>query len=160
MIADQGQVAGSKEAIFSPNIPRPRITGEDSGPIPPFPIRIEGKVEHGFGRGSSELGCPTANLPSKLTELKGLSRNGVYYGWALVQSNSIQELLVKEMVMSVGYNPVYGNQSRTLVCVFLILSFVLLYALYKKPIPPRINLTIILTCGHPTSLLTGSSHHP
>ncbi|KJX94117.1 riboflavin kinase like protein [Zymoseptoria brevis] len=67
-----------------PDGPRDLIAGPDSGPAPPFPLRLNGKVIKGFGRGSSELGIPTANIP-----LSGLSvgghedvESGVYFGWA------------------------------------------------------------------------------
>ncbi|KNF00416.1 hypothetical protein PSTG_06345 [Puccinia striiformis f. sp. tritici PST-78] len=95
--------------------PRPTIIGPDTGPEPPFPIKVFGKVEHGFKRGSKELGCPTANLPAHLTAHPGLQQNGVYYGWASVWITS-QTLspVVMPMVMSVGFNPVYGNQARTI----------------------------------------------
>jgi len=36
---------------------RPQIIGPDSGPEPPFPLRMGGKVVSGFGRGSKEV-CP------------------------------------------------------------------------------------------------------
>lgn len=42
---------------------RPSIVGSDAGPESPFPIRMEGIVEKGFGRGSKELGIPTGELP-------------------------------------------------------------------------------------------------
>ena len=38
---------------------RPQIVGEDFGPMPPFPIRLAGNVQRGFGRGGKDLGCPT-----------------------------------------------------------------------------------------------------
>ncbi|KAI9702972.1 MAG: riboflavin kinase [Candelina mexicana] len=67
-----------------PDGPRPRIVGPDNGPPPPFPLKLNGKVVRGFGRGSAELGIPTANIP-----IAGLSVGGhedvecgVYYGWA------------------------------------------------------------------------------
>lgn len=67
-----------------PDGPRDTVAGPDDGPQPPFPIRLNGKVIKGFGRGSSELDIPTANIP-----LSGLSigghedvESGVYYGWA------------------------------------------------------------------------------
>lgn len=34
---------------------RPQIIGPDSGPEPPFPLRMSGKVVSGFGRGSKEV---------------------------------------------------------------------------------------------------------
>jgi hypothetical protein len=97
--------------------PRPTIIGPESAPEPPFPVRLCGIVEHGFKRGSRELGCPTANLPASLTANPALDRNGVYFGWAAVWLSmpSPQPPVIKPMVMSVGYNPVYGNTSRTIV---------------------------------------------
>ncbi|CAK4031245.1 riboflavin kinase [Lecanosticta acicola] len=64
--------------------PHDEVAGPDDGPQPPFPLRLNGKVIKGFGRGSADLGIPTANIP-----LSGLSvgghedvESGVYYGWA------------------------------------------------------------------------------
>lgn len=37
---------------------RPQIVGPDT-PLEPFPIRLEGHVKKGFGRGGKDLGCPT-----------------------------------------------------------------------------------------------------
>jgi hypothetical protein len=37
---------------------RPQIVGPDD-PEPPFPIRLLGPVQRGFGRGGKDLGCPT-----------------------------------------------------------------------------------------------------
>lgn len=66
-----------------PDGPRPTIVGPDH-PQSPFPISVAGPIVRGFGRGSAELGIPTANIP-----LAGLSvgghddlESGVYYGWA------------------------------------------------------------------------------
>ena len=66
-----------------PDGPRPLVVGPDA-PEPPFPIAVSGPIVKGFGRGSAELGIPTANIP-----LAGLSvgghgelESGVYYGWA------------------------------------------------------------------------------
>ncbi|KAG6378910.1 riboflavin kinase [Boletus reticuloceps] len=44
---------------------RPNIVGPDT-PEDSYPIRLEGTVQHGFGRGSKELGCPTVHpIPSQ-----------------------------------------------------------------------------------------------
>lgn len=37
---------------------RPEIVGEGT-PQSPFPIRLEGSIQHGHRRGGRELGCPT-----------------------------------------------------------------------------------------------------
>ncbi|KAK5163959.1 riboflavin kinase [Saxophila tyrrhenica] len=67
-----------------PDGPRPEVVGPESGPAPPFPLRLNGKVIKGFGRGSSELGIPTANIPISGLSVGGHEdvESGVYYGWA------------------------------------------------------------------------------
>ncbi|KAJ9127961.1 hypothetical protein QFC24_000247 [Naganishia onofrii] len=63
---------------------RPMIVGPPS-PEPPYPLRMVGKVTKGFGRGSKELGIPTANLPDDaIGGLVHLGFTGVYYGFARV----------------------------------------------------------------------------
>jgi riboflavin kinase len=42
---------------------RPDIVGPDV-PDVPFPIKLSGPVQHGFGRGSKDLGCPTGMFPN------------------------------------------------------------------------------------------------
>ncbi|AEO64099.1 uncharacterized protein THITE_2142055 [Thermothielavioides terrestris NRRL 8126] len=68
--------------MATPN--RPLIIGDDSGPSPPYPLRMSGLVISGFGRGSKELGIPTANLPvdDALTPWISSVPSGVYFGWA------------------------------------------------------------------------------
>lgn len=44
--------------------------GPASGPPPPFPLYLSGPVVRGFGRGSKELGIPTANLDRANDSLK------------------------------------------------------------------------------------------
>ncbi|KAI9666083.1 MAG: riboflavin kinase [Bathelium mastoideum] len=63
---------------------RPSVVGADSGPEAPFPLRLNGKVIKGFGRGSKELGIPTANIPVEGLSVGGHDdvESGVYYGWA------------------------------------------------------------------------------
>lgn len=116
MSQESGENKPVPESINRPTGPRPLLVGSDP-PQSPFPIRLNGLVEKGFGRGSKDLGCPTANIPSQLSSTPGLERDGVYYGWAKLKSSD-----VLGMVMSVGYNPFYGNTSRTLVSDFESLS--------------------------------------
>ncbi|KAL2197810.1 hypothetical protein P885DRAFT_59463 [Corynascus similis CBS 632.67] len=68
-------------ATPSPN--RPAVIGNPSGPEPPYPLRMSGLVISGFGRGSKELGIPTANLPVDDTKTPWISSipSGVYFGW-------------------------------------------------------------------------------
>ncbi|KAG6238821.1 riboflavin kinase [Claviceps purpurea] len=116
---------------------RPSIVGPDSGPERPFPYKMEGKVIAGFGRGSKELGIPTANLPVDSTQTPWIDAipSGVYFGYASLQnipsshaestssssgpsapapvSGIGPEPALFPMVMSIGYNPFYKNTVRS-----------------------------------------------
>jgi len=94
---------------------RPSVVGPDSGPHPPYPIYLRGAVASGFGRGSKELGCPTANLPEDtVIPHSAALDNGVLYGFARVSiPSSPDDNKVFPMVMSVGWNPYYKNEKKT-----------------------------------------------
>ncbi|KAL8681963.1 MAG: hypothetical protein Q9224_002058 [Gallowayella concinna] len=108
-----------------PSRPRSPVAGPPTGPASPFPIPLSGPIVKGFGRGSRELGIPTANIP-----LAGLSvggheevESGVYFGWAGVnvddegRRTDVEAKGKKEgvwpMVMSIGWNPFYKNSVRS-----------------------------------------------
>ncbi|KAK4034420.1 hypothetical protein C8A01DRAFT_49178 [Parachaetomium inaequale] len=91
----------------------------------------------GFGRGSKELGIPTANLPVSDTSTPWIAStpSGVYFGWAALNlppshpdfiptptptsptSTSPRRgengFTIYPMVMSIGYNPFYKNTVRS-----------------------------------------------
>ncbi|KAJ3219615.1 riboflavin kinase [Dinochytrium kinnereticum] len=88
---------------------RPLIVGAET-PETPYPIYLRGEVSKGFGRGSKELGIPTANLPEAVAEDAGkIMETGIYYGWASVG----KETEIWPMVMSFGWNPYYKNEKRS-----------------------------------------------
>ncbi|KAF9247111.1 riboflavin kinase [Melanogaster broomeanus] len=99
---------------------RPNIVGPDT-PEDPYPIELKGIVQHGFGRGSKDLGCPTANLPDEaITHMASIAKPGVYYGYAHLSLTNGQlselrheDLVVLPMVMSLGWNPFYKNERMT-----------------------------------------------
>ncbi|CAI8592184.1 unnamed protein product [Vicia faba] len=80
------------------------------GTLPVDPWYIGGPVVKGFGRGSKLLGIPTANLSTK-DYLDILSEHpaGVYFGWAGLPARGIFK-----MVMSIGWNPYFGNKEKTI----------------------------------------------
>eukprot|EP01120_Amphizonella_sp_Union-15-10_P012122 TRINITY_DN5337_c0_g1_i1.p1 TRINITY_DN5337_c0_g1~~TRINITY_DN5337_c0_g1_i1.p1 ORF type:complete len:147 (+),score=36.28 TRINITY_DN5337_c0_g1_i1:88-528(+) len=69
--------------------------------------KFSGTVVKGFGRGGKQLGCPTANLDRASVENLTISQ-GVYYGLAKVNSDAPEP-----MVMSVGWNPQFDNQEKS-----------------------------------------------
>ncbi|KAL8279154.1 hypothetical protein RQP46_008410 [Phenoliferia psychrophenolica] len=97
-----------------PNLVRPLVAGPPE-PEAPYPIYLEGWVERGFGRGSKDLGCPTANLPdTSIAPYSEALSTGVHYGWArVVDPASTSHDDVYPMVMSIGWNPFYENTHRT-----------------------------------------------
>ncbi|KAJ7642790.1 riboflavin kinase [Mycena polygramma] len=116
---------------------RPPIIGASTGPEAPFPLQMEGKVINGYGRGSKELGIPTANLPVDAATALWIAdiKDGVYFGWAglrlppnpnnskLTDANSALNnskptvtesgFSVYPMVMSIGSNKFYNTTTRT-----------------------------------------------
>ncbi|KAJ7452189.1 riboflavin kinase [Mycena galericulata] len=115
---------------------RPLIIGPSTGLEAPYPLQMEGKVISGFGRGSKQLGIPTANLPvdHNLTPWIAHIKSGVYFGWASLRlppshpnqptasSDAAATTTAPEarsgfsvypMVMSIGYNKFYKNTARS-----------------------------------------------
>ncbi|CDW52326.1 riboflavin kinase [Trichuris trichiura] len=75
-----------------------------------LPYYCTGEVVRGFGRGSRQLGCPTANLSDNAVEaLPEEFPCGVYYGFANVDGNAVYE-----MVMSVGWNVQFQSERKTI----------------------------------------------
>ncbi|XP_072926267.1 riboflavin kinase [Hemitrygon akajei] len=75
-----------------------------------LPYFCRGEVVRGFGRGSKELGIPTANFPDAVVEhLPGDITTGIYYGWACVGHGDVHK-----MVMSIGWNPYYKNEKKSM----------------------------------------------
>ncbi|XP_025198324.1 riboflavin kinase [Melanaphis sacchari] len=75
-----------------------------------LPFYASGLVVKGFGRGSKDLGIPTANFSRDV--IKDLPKNistGVYYGWAQVEKSPVYM-----MVMSIGWNPFYKNTEKSM----------------------------------------------
>ncbi|KAF2279074.1 riboflavin kinase [Westerdykella ornata] len=131
-----------------PSHPRDPIAGPPT-PSSPYPLRLRGPVIKGFGRGSKELGIPTANIPIEGLSINGYTNleSGIYYGWASLDYSTIEkeeekkssnhavadlesstaspeddELIFKTesgtvvypTVLSIGYNPYYSNQHRSI----------------------------------------------
>ena len=86
------------------------------------PVRLRAKVVHGFGRGSKQLGFPTANLQvcwdmglQDLTEQERTVRDfaethrtGIYCAWGSIEEGVGGEL-VHKVAMSMGWNPTFPD---------------------------------------------------
>jgi len=74
------------------------------------PFKLEGQVTKGFGRGSKELGIPTANFNEKVVDdLPKDLETGIYFGWTNLEG----EAIVRKAVVSIGYNPFYENKTKS-----------------------------------------------
>ena len=73
---------------------------------------LRGKVVHGHARGGSQLGFPTANVAMNDAVVAALTpmKNGVFCGFAAVETEPLEVL---PMVMSVGFNPHFKDQTLT-----------------------------------------------
>nr|XP_014097050.1 putative riboflavin kinase [Bactrocera oleae] len=75
-----------------------------------LPFFTSGEIVHGFGRGSKELGIATANFPLEVVKaLPAEITLGIYYGWANVDNGDVHK-----MVISIGTNPYYDNQEKSM----------------------------------------------
>ncbi|XP_071943350.1 riboflavin kinase-like [Antedon mediterranea] len=98
-----------------PNLYRPSSSrGTDMEEVNDFskhiPYFARGEVVKGFGRGSKQLGIPTANFPIEVVnDLPNDFATGVYYGWARVNDGQVHK-----MVMSIGWNPFYDNVKKSM----------------------------------------------
>lgn len=87
----------------------PPFTDWVTDALPLAPWYMGGKVVKGFGRGSKVLGIPTANLPpDAIASHVAEHVCGIYLGWAGLSHRG-----VFKMVMSVGWNPYFDNEQKT-----------------------------------------------
>lgn len=74
------------------------------------PLFMKGLVVKGFGRGSKDLGIPTANFSEEVVAaLPEQFPTGVYYAWARIDNGDVHKA-----VLSVGYNPFYKNKTKSI----------------------------------------------
>ena len=119
--AKHAPAAASSSTTFQPKSPadNSESSPESEGKIDRTvrkvgPYRLQGEVVNGFGRGSSELGWPTANLDPAAFESKiDDSEEGVYVGWAQVVDSRSGPSPVYKSLVSVGWNPAYDNEKKT-----------------------------------------------
>lgn len=75
----------------------------------PAQVRLEGEVVHGYGKGASELGFPTANIVPKQSRVTSQLVPGVYCGLATLEGF----LEPFQAAVSIGWNPQFGNKEKT-----------------------------------------------
>lgn len=75
-----------------------------------LPYFTKGPVVKGFGRGSKDLGIPTANFAQDVVnDLPDNLGTGVYFGLGQVERGQVYD-----MVMSIGWNPFYKNTKKSM----------------------------------------------
>ncbi|KAG7353145.1 bifunctional riboflavin kinase/FMN adenylyltransferase [Nitzschia inconspicua] len=78
-----------------------------------LPIRMTSVVVKGYGRGSKDLGIPTANLDRESGQFSTASfedlPTGIYWGFCRIGTDDH----IYKTACSIGYNPYYGNNRKT-----------------------------------------------
>jgi FAD synthase len=87
-----------------------------------LPIRLEGTIIRGKGRGGKRLNCPTANLDCEVPETLD---SGVWAGYATIISKRIDNddqvpSTEYKALISVGESPFYGDLTTPVIEVHLI----------------------------------------
>lgn len=138
-VTDTGGSSSSSEAAGTPNaastdnsanddVERPTRPPPSASPcfVPSqLPLRFISKVIPGFGRGSKDLGIPTANLSkddARCTTSVDSLLTGIYWGYARIGeadgngngngNGGLGHTYVT--AVSIGYNPTYGNEEKTI----------------------------------------------
>ena len=76
------------------------------------PFRLEGEVIKGFGRGSRELGIPTANFNEQVvSSLPSDLETGIYFAWTQLENDG--DGMIRKAVVSIGWNPYYDNSKKS-----------------------------------------------
>ena len=93
-----------------------------------LPLRMTSVVVKGYGRGSTDLGIPTANLDRNAGtygsggdgEGDGVGVHtfedlptGIYWGFCRIGDKAGDESTVYKTACSIGYNPYYHNKQKT-----------------------------------------------
>ncbi|CAB9500642.1 Riboflavin kinase [Seminavis robusta] len=91
-----------------------------------LPLRMTSTVVRGFGRGSTDLGIPTANLDRLAIKVLGGTDHkltfddlpcGIYWGFCRIGDNTDtvgDGATVYKTAVSIGYNPTYNNKEKTI----------------------------------------------
>lgn len=91
-----------------------------------LPLRMTSIVVRGFGRGSTDLGIPTANLDRLAIKLCGDHQHkltfddlpcGIYWGFCRIgdaKGGDSDGSIVYKTAVSIGYNPTYNNKEKTI----------------------------------------------
>jgi adenosine kinase len=92
--------------ISTPTFSKYALTEPVTGIVEPIIATFT--VVKGFGRGGKQLGIPTANVPSEIVQKIAPTQIGIYFGWAKLRGKTYKT------VASIGYNPFFKNESKTI----------------------------------------------
>ncbi len=75
----------------------------------PTALLLSGLVTEGYGRGSKQIGVPTANLPHFDNLLKDSEyKNGVYFGWGRVEGDTTDY----PIIANIGKSPTFEGKEN------------------------------------------------
>lgn len=90
-------------------------------------VQLESTVVTGYGRGSKQLGVPTANMdPEPIQQQLQQLPQGVYFGWAQLDpsdGSAAADADIHKMVMNVGCRPTVNTGEEVQLVGISLLSF-------------------------------------
>lgn len=99
---------GLEPSSTSPARMQSYMVGNDSGPEPPFPVRLSGQVSKGTGESTTSFSMPTANVDNLPPDLIAPVALGVYFGWAFVTPRDKGQLQIhdawRQAIISITYS--------------------------------------------------------
>ncbi|KAG6541914.1 hypothetical protein Mapa_016742 [Marchantia paleacea] len=116
--------SGLNGSAYFSDITKSKIRGNRTFDlVPNYPIRVRGHVVKGFGRGSKQMGIPTANVdPNEVPEEVLQMPKGVYCGWAQVLGEKL-DAGVHRMAMNIGNRPTFADADGVTVEVHILHNY-------------------------------------
>ncbi|BBN06400.1 hypothetical protein MPTK1_3g20820 [Marchantia polymorpha subsp. ruderalis] len=111
-------------SVYSSDTTKSKMRGDRTFDlVPKYPIRVRGHVVKGFGRGSKQMGIPTANIdPNEVPDEVLQMSKGVYCGWAQVLGENL-DAGVHIMAMNIGNRPTFADADGVTVEVHILHNY-------------------------------------
>uniref|UniRef100_A0A7S2ZQI1 riboflavin kinase n=1 Tax=Rhodosorus marinus TaxID=101924 RepID=A0A7S2ZQI1_9RHOD len=117
---DSFEVAEDSPFHYKTWKPEAYMSSQETAVFLEKPVPVDGIVTEGFGRGSRDVGVPTANIEAAILGVTIASlENGVYFGWARLG----KKRRLHGAVLNIGLNPTFGDVKERILEAHLLSDF-------------------------------------